>query len=85
MDSKALVTIMPTLSLDGLVFIKPIGNVAIKSVKAWDAAGRVVWEKKGGEPVKLPEQRGVYIILVETNRWNISENGSAAGEGNESK
>ncbi len=72
-ENNGLVTITPTLNHDGLVFLKSIGNVNIKGVKVWDAAGRIVWNGKNGEPVRLPEQRGVYFILVETNRGNVVE------------
>ena len=73
LNNNGLVQISPTLCRDGIVYIKSIGNVDIKQVKGWNAAGQMVWEGKGGEPIQLPKQRGIYFILVETTRGNVVE------------
>jgi len=71
--NKGLVTISPSISQDGLVFVQPIGNIEIKGVQVWDAAGRIHWQRKGETPVQLPEQRGIYFIVVDTNRGKVVE------------
>ena len=72
-SNKGLVKIAPTLSPDGRVFISPMGNVIIKSVKVWDNAGKPVANGNSGGPIQLPEQHGVYFILVETDRGKVLE------------
>lgn len=73
LNDNTLVFISPTLSQDGKVFVKPVGNLFVKGVKAWDAKGILVWDKSGSDPVQLPAQRGVYFILVDTDRGKVRQ------------
>ncbi|MDX1912161.1 MAG: T9SS type A sorting domain-containing protein [Saprospiraceae bacterium] len=64
------VQVFPSLSTDGKVWVKAEGNVAVRRIQIWDAAGRLLFEqpRPGGEPVSLPNERGMYFVVVETSK-----------------
>jgi len=72
LDNKGLVSIFPSLSLDGRVYVQPKGNTQVRRVQVWDSAGRLVWEKPASdEPIQLPRQSGVYFVSVDTAKGRI--------------
>lgn len=68
-----LVQVYPTLNRDGRLYIRSSPDVQVRRVMVWNAAGKLVWEKKTGEPVQLPTSKGIYIVRVETNRGVLTE------------
>ncbi len=73
LDNKGLVKVFPSLNNTGIVFFQHAGNVDIKSVRVWDAAGRIHTQQKGGAPLQLPEMRGVYYIEISTKKGTVVE------------
>lgn len=70
LDNKGLVKIFPSLSSDGRVFIQPQGNIQLKQVQVWDAAGRLVWNKpwSNHQAVQLPGNNGIYFVSVMSSK-----------------
>jgi len=69
-----LVKIYPSLNQDGRVNVRANGNVQIRHIQVWDAAGKRVWDKPNSspfEPIQLPETRGVYYVVVETSGGRV--------------
>ena len=72
LDNKGLVSIFPSLSLDGRVNVQPKGNTQVRRVQVWDSAGRLVWEKPASdELIQLPRQSGVYFVSVDTAKGRV--------------
>ena len=72
LDNKGLVSIFPSLSLDGRVHVQPKGNTQVRRVQVWDSAGRLVWEKPASdELIQLPRQSGVYFVSVDTAKGRV--------------
>jgi hypothetical protein len=71
--AQKLVQIAPSLSFDGQVWVKALQHTEVYKIKVWDTAGKIVWEGKAGQPVQLPVKRGLYFIMVETNRGKVVE------------
>lgn len=63
-ENKPHTGIYPSLSDDGRVSIQTHG-VPLLKVQAWDLSGRLVWNDPQAV-IQLPEQPGVYIVVVET-------------------
>ncbi len=73
-DNEGFVKIFPTLTSDGRVYIRSVGNTPIRRVQVWDSAGRIVLDKpfgKDNEPIQLPRLSGVYFISVETGKGRV--------------
>ena len=64
-DSK--ITIYPSLSADGRVWIQTRPGDQIQRILVWDASGNLVSENSQS-PVSLPDRNGVYFIQVRTKR-----------------
>lgn len=70
------VKIYPTLSADGYVHVRAVGNTLIRMVQVWDSAGHLVWNKpftSDTVPIQLPPQSGVYYVMVETTKGRVVE------------
>jgi hypothetical protein len=67
------VSVSPTISQNGQVLVSAMGNAVVKKLRVWDAEGKLVWEKNGQHPIQLPEKRGIYFIMIETNRGSRVE------------
>ena len=67
------VRISPTLSNDGRVFVSTSPDVALRSVRVYDAKGRLVWDRSADNTIWLPAERGMYFITVETSRGRFSQ------------
>ncbi len=75
-DSEGFVNVFPSLSMDGRVNVRAVGNTEIRRVQVWDSAGKLVWDKPfhgSNEPLQLPRERGVYFVAVETARGRVVE------------
>jgi hypothetical protein len=64
------VQIFPSFNTDGKVFVKAGANVLLRRIQVWDAGGRLLSDqpRPNGEPVSLPDERGLYYIVVESSR-----------------
>lgn len=73
LDNQNIVRVFPQLSLDGQVQVQPLGNTQIRRIQVWDSGGRMVLDKTSGhgEPLRLPNERGLYFIAVETNKGRL--------------
>ncbi len=72
LENKGIVNIFPTLTADGLVNVRPVGNLQIKRIKVWDSAGRLVLDKPfSNEPFQLPNLKGMYFVDIETTKGKI--------------
>lgn len=67
------VKVYPTLSRDGRVHVMPADGVVLRSVRVWDINGKLVWDKPASEPLRLPQQRGTYLVEVFTDRGRVVE------------
>ena len=72
-DKEIFVNIFPTLSRDGRVWVRLSPGVQMLRVQAWDISGKPVWDKPGGDLVRLSERRGTYFISVTTDRGRAVE------------
>jgi hypothetical protein len=70
-DMDAFVSISPALTQDGWVYVKPLGNISIKGIRVWNSNGQFILGKKNGEAILLPEQKGFYLISVDTNKGSV--------------
>ncbi len=73
LDNQDIVRVFPQLSLDGQVQVQPMGNTQIRRIQVWDSGGRMVLDKSSGhgEPIRLPNERGLYFIAVDTNKGRL--------------
>lgn len=67
------VRISPTLSNDGRVFVSTAPGETLRSVRAYDVKGRLVWDRSADNTIWLPAERGMYFITVETSRGRYTQ------------
>lgn len=72
-ENEGFVKIFPTLSRDGKVTIQAAPEVHIQRVQAWDAAGKLVWDRTNGGAIRLPNRRGTYFVAVMTEKGRVVE------------
>ena len=71
-DNQNLVQVSPTITHTGRVTIEAKGNISIKRIQIWDAAGHLVWDKPWENvPIQLPNPSGVYFISIQTARGSV--------------
>ncbi|MCY7329881.1 MAG: T9SS type A sorting domain-containing protein, partial [Saprospiraceae bacterium] len=65
------VSITPTLTTDGRVQVHVSAQVKLVQVQIFDSNGRLCGQQRSAEVV-LPDQRGVYFVLIVTDRGRFS-------------
>jgi len=70
LDGEIFVKILPNPTPDGHLTLVVSPNERLLRVQVWDAAGQLVWNRASTE-VWLPQQRGVYLVAIETNRGRV--------------
>ncbi|MBL7802521.1 MAG: hypothetical protein JNL02_02215 [Saprospiraceae bacterium] len=71
--TESAVRISPTLSTDGRVVVTTASGVTLRSVRVYDAHGRLVWDRSADNTIWLPAERGVYYVAVETSRGRFMQ------------
>lgn len=69
-QQEDFIKIGPNPTNDGRLTLSLSSHTQLRRIRVWDAAGRLVWDRVAGE-VWLPSQRGVYMVVVETNRGRV--------------
>ncbi|MEY3193961.1 MAG: hypothetical protein RIQ78_57 [Bacteroidota bacterium] len=70
-DIDAFVSISPSVTQDGWIFIKPMGNGSVHGIEVWNTNGQSVLKTTNSTAVLLPDQKGFYLISVNTNRGRM--------------
>ena len=70
-DIDAYVSISPSVTQDGWIFIKPLGNSSVHGIEVWNTNGQSVLKSTNSTAVLLPDQKGFYLISVNTNRGRM--------------
>ncbi|TNE54880.1 MAG: hypothetical protein EP344_13910 [Bacteroidetes bacterium] len=63
---RPAIAIVPTFTSDGRVRVVVPSGTRLAGVRAWNAAGQLVWEGNDSE-VRLPVRRGVYFVEALTS------------------
>ncbi len=72
-QNKTAVTVYPTISRDGKVYITTSGETALRSIVIYDTRGKMVsfneiHAKSSRYTVNLPEHQIVYLMKIETSK-----------------
>ncbi|MBL7826736.1 MAG: T9SS type A sorting domain-containing protein [Saprospiraceae bacterium] len=68
---ESRVKVYPSLTSDGLIWIEPAPQIRLKSIEIWDMKGNRVTNSGRQSPMKLPETKGIYFVLIETDRGRV--------------
>jgi hypothetical protein len=69
-DNQSLVSIFPNPTINGKVKVVTSNNAPILRIKAFNSQGKLVSQSRTRD-LTLPEEKGIYLIVVETKRGKI--------------
>lgn len=73
-EKESQVTVFPSISTDGRIYIRAPQNTLVRTVQVWNSAGKLVWDKPlspSNDPIQLPRLSGIYFVSVETGTGRI--------------